>query len=102
LGFCLPGRGLRGAFLLFDLALWHCFVRGLVWGWSFGLFLNCSAGLRDDGTTALGPILRELLRQPSQIGALIQVAVDARAARTSLVQARHAMGEAGVLRFGVA
>ena len=58
-----------------------------------------TAGLRDDGTTALGPILRELLRQPSQLGALIQVAVDARAARTSLVQARHVMGEAGVLRL---
>ena len=59
-----------------------------------------TAGLRDDGTTALGPILRELLRQPSQLGALIQVAVDARAARTSLVQARRVMGEAGVLRLG--
>ncbi|HZZ13891.1 MAG TPA: phosphorylase [Paraburkholderia sp.] len=58
-----------------------------------------TAGLRDDGSTALGPILRELLRQPSQLGGLIQVAVDARAARTSLVQARHAMGEAGALRM---
>lgn len=58
-----------------------------------------TAGLRDDGSTALAPILRELLRQPSQIGALIQLAVDARAARTSLVQARHAMGEAGALRM---
>jgi hopanoid-associated phosphorylase len=58
-----------------------------------------TAGLRDDGSTALGPILRELMRQPSQLGALIQVAVDARAARTSLVQARQAMGEAGALRM---
>ena len=58
-----------------------------------------TAGLRDDGSTALGPILRELLRQPSQLGALIQVAVDARAARTSLVQARQAMAEAGALRM---
>jgi hopanoid-associated phosphorylase len=57
-----------------------------------------TAGLRDDGSTALAPILRELLRQPSQLGALIQVAVDARAARRSLVQARHALGEAGALR----
>lgn len=61
-----------------------------------------TAGLRDDGTTALGPILQELLRQPSQLGALIQVAVDARAARTSLVQARHAMGVAGVLLMAIA
>ncbi|MFM0035397.1 phosphorylase [Paraburkholderia strydomiana] len=58
-----------------------------------------TAGLRDDGSTALGLILRELLRQPSQLGGLIQVAVDARAARTSLVQARRAMGEAGALRI---
>ncbi|MFM0648285.1 phosphorylase [Paraburkholderia bryophila] len=58
-----------------------------------------TAGLRDDGSTALGPILRELLRQPSQLGALIQVAVDARAARGSLVQARRAMTEAGALRM---
>jgi hopanoid-associated phosphorylase len=58
-----------------------------------------TAGLRDDGSTALGPILRELIRQPSQLGALMQVAVDARAARLSLVQARRAMGEAGALRM---
>jgi len=53
-----------------------------------------TAGLRDDGSTAIVPILRELLKQPSQIGPLLRVAADARAARTSLVQARHALGEA--------
>ncbi|QQC66608.1 phosphorylase [Paraburkholderia ginsengisoli] len=58
-----------------------------------------TAGLRDDGSTAIGPILRELLRQPSQLRGLLQVAVDARAARISLVQARRAMGEAGALRI---
>lgn len=57
-----------------------------------------TAGLRDDGRTALGPILRELIRQPSQLGALLQLAGDARAARTSLVEARRALGEAGALR----
>nr|WP_254700273.1 phosphorylase [Trinickia violacea] len=57
-----------------------------------------TAGLRDDGTTAIGPILRELARQPSQLGALIRLAADARAARMTLVQARHALGEAGALR----
>ncbi|MGF6773422.1 hopanoid-associated phosphorylase [Paraburkholderia sp. GAS199] len=57
-----------------------------------------TAGLRDDGTTALGPILRELLRQPSQLGALIQLAGDAKAARASLVEARRAMQSAGALR----
>jgi hopanoid-associated phosphorylase len=61
-----------------------------------------TAGLRDDGSTALAPILRELMRQPSQLGALIQVAVDARAARISLVQARRAMTEAGALELAIA
>jgi hopanoid-associated phosphorylase len=57
-----------------------------------------TAGLRDDGHTALAPILRELVRQPSQLGSLIQLAGDARAARQSLVQARQALGAAGALR----
>jgi hopanoid-associated phosphorylase len=57
-----------------------------------------TAGLRDDGTTALGPILRELLREPSQLGALLKLAADARAARATLVDARRAMGEGGALR----
>ncbi|MGF6757669.1 phosphorylase [Paraburkholderia sp. GAS42] len=57
-----------------------------------------TAGLRDDGHTALAPILRELLRQPSQLGALLQLAADARAAKQSLVRARHALGAAGALR----
>lgn len=61
-----------------------------------------TAGLRDDGSTAIAPILRELMRQPSQLGGLIQVAVDARAARLSLVQARQAMGAAGALRMAIA
>jgi hopanoid-associated phosphorylase len=56
-----------------------------------------TAGLRDDGTTALGPILRELVRRPAQIGALVQVAVDARAARAALVGARCVMEKVGVL-----
>jgi hopanoid-associated phosphorylase len=56
-----------------------------------------TAGLRDDGSTALGPILRELLRQPSQIVPLLQLAADARAARTSLVEARAALAGAGAL-----
>jgi hopanoid-associated phosphorylase len=57
-----------------------------------------TAGLRDDGTTALGPILRELTRQPNQLGALIRLAADARAARSTLIQARHTLGAAGALR----
>jgi hopanoid-associated phosphorylase len=60
-----------------------------------------TAGLRDDGSTAIGPILRELLKQPSQLGALLRVATDARAARTALVQARQALGAAEALQPGV-
>jgi hopanoid-associated phosphorylase len=55
------------------------------------------AGLRDDGRTAILPVLRELARQPSQLGALLQVAADARAARTTLAEARRVLGSAGVL-----
>ncbi|WP_175834938.1 phosphorylase [Burkholderia anthina] len=58
-----------------------------------------TAGLRDDGSTAILPILRELLKQPSQLGPLLQVASDARAARTTLIQARHAFERAGALRI---
>ncbi|WP_245254070.1 phosphorylase [Paraburkholderia sp. LEh10] len=57
-----------------------------------------TAGLRDDGTTAVGPILRELARQPWQLGGLLQVAADARAARSSLVAAREALEHSGALR----
>jgi hypothetical protein len=57
-----------------------------------------TAGLRDDGSTAIAPILRELLKQPSQLGPLLRLAADARAARTALVQARHALGAAGALQ----
>ncbi|RKT99154.1 hypothetical protein C7H84_32935 [Burkholderia sp. Nafp2/4-1b] len=58
-----------------------------------------TAGLRDDGSTAILPILRELLKQPSQLGPLLQVAGDARAARTTLIQARHAFERAGAMRI---
>ncbi|WDD91067.1 phosphorylase [Burkholderia sp. FERM BP-3421] len=58
------------------------------------------AGLRDDGSTAIMPILRELLREPAQLRGLLQVAADARAARTTLVQARHAFEQADALRIG--
>jgi hopanoid-associated phosphorylase len=56
-----------------------------------------TAGLRDDGTTAIGPIIRELMRQPSQLGALLRLAADARAARATLVQARQAVEMSGAL-----
>ena len=52
------------------------------------------AGLRDDGTTALMPILASLVRAPSQLGAMIRLAGDARAARASLTEARRTLGPA--------
>jgi hopanoid-associated phosphorylase len=58
-----------------------------------------TAGLRDDGSTAIGPILRELLKDPAQIRPLLQLAGDARAARKSLVDARRALEQAGALRL---
>jgi hopanoid-associated phosphorylase len=60
-----------------------------------------TAGLRDDGSTAIAPILRELLKQPSQLWPLLQVAADARAARTVLVQARRALGAASALQLTI-
>ncbi len=57
-----------------------------------------TAGLREDGTTALVPILRELAREPAQLPAMIRLALDARAARRSLVAARSALLRAGALR----
>ncbi|RKP48374.1 phosphorylase [Trinickia fusca] len=49
------------------------------------------AGLRDDGTTAVMPVLVSLAKAPRQLGALLRVAADARAARIALMQARHAV-----------
>ncbi len=53
------------------------------------------AGLRDDGTTAVLPILRELARDPAQLGGLLRVAADAKAARQSLNAARQTLITAG-------
>lgn len=51
------------------------------------------AGLRDDGSTALLPILAELARAPGQLRDLMRLAADARAARKTLVAARRALGD---------
>lgn len=55
------------------------------------------AGLRDDGTTAVLPVLRELARDPSQLGGLLRVAADAKAARQSLSAARRVLAASGTL-----
>ncbi|WP_322011653.1 phosphorylase [Paraburkholderia sp. J12] len=49
------------------------------------------AGLRDDGSTAVLPVLRELARDPSQLGGLLRVAADAKAARQTLATARRVL-----------
>lgn len=54
-------------------------------------------GLRDDGSTAIVPILLELLRAPGQLGALIRLAGDARDARRALTLASRAFERAGAL-----
>jgi hopanoid-associated phosphorylase len=53
-----------------------------------------TAGLRDDGTTALMPILAELLKAPWQLAAMIRLAADASAARATLTGARRVLGRA--------
>ncbi len=53
------------------------------------------AGLRDDGSTALLPILRELARDPLQLGGLLRVAADAGAARKALTGARRVLMASG-------
>jgi len=58
-----------------------------------------TAGMREDGTTALVPILRALAREPAQLPAMIRLAFDARAARHALVAARSALLRAGEFRL---
>jgi hopanoid-associated phosphorylase len=53
------------------------------------------AGLRDDGTTAVLPVLRELARDPLQLGGLLRIAADAGAARKALAAARRVLIESG-------
>jgi hopanoid-associated phosphorylase len=53
------------------------------------------AGLRDDGTTAVLPVIRELARDPSQLGGLLRVAADAKAARQALTAARRVLVASG-------
>jgi hypothetical protein len=50
------------------------------------------AGTRADGTSAIGPLLRALAAQPSQLPALAALAADARIARRSLRSARALLG----------
>jgi len=53
---------------------------------------SATVGLRDDGTTALGPILRALAAHPGELPALLGLARDAGAARASMKQIRARLG----------
>jgi hopanoid-associated phosphorylase len=55
------------------------------------------AAMRPNGTTNIGAMLRSVLRQPKELPALFQTALDARAARASLVRGRHLLGPAFTL-----
>jgi hopanoid-associated phosphorylase len=50
------------------------------------------AAMREDGTTALMPVLRALALEPGQLAAMMRVAADAYAARRSLRAARAMVG----------
>ena len=50
------------------------------------------AGMREDGGTDLGAILRALLSAPGQLPAMIRLAYDARAAFAAIERCRHSLG----------
>lgn len=54
------------------------------------------AGMRADGSTDIGAVIKSLLRRPNQLPALLRVARDAAHAQKSLAVGRKAIGE----RFG--
>ncbi len=55
------------------------------------------AAMRSNGTTNIGAMLRSVLKQPRQLPALLQTALDARAARATLVRGRNLLGPAFTL-----
>lgn len=57
-----------------------------------GLPPAAMAGLREDGSTALMPLLHSLVAQPGQLYALLRLACDALVARRSLCAARLRLG----------
>jgi hopanoid-associated phosphorylase len=54
--------------------------------------LSATVGVRDDGTTDPGAVIRSLLRRPGEIGELVRLAGDARLAKRSLLGCRKALG----------
>jgi hopanoid-associated phosphorylase len=55
------------------------------------------AAMRPNGTTNIGAMLRSVMRRPTELPALVQTALDARAARATLVRGRNLLGPAFTL-----
>jgi hopanoid-associated phosphorylase len=51
------------------------------------------AGLRHDGATDVRALLAHLVRQPAQLGPLLRIVADARAASASLIRGRRRIGD---------
>jgi hypothetical protein len=48
--------------------------------------------IRADGTTDVAAVLRSVMRKPRQLPALVRTALDARAARATLLRGRRLLG----------
>jgi adenosylhomocysteine nucleosidase len=55
------------------------------------------AAMRPNGTTNIGAMLRSVVKRPRELPALFQTALDARAARATLVRGRSMLGPAFTL-----
>lgn len=54
--------------------------------------LSVLAGMRPDGTTDFRAVLRSLVQRPHEFPALVRTALDARAARATLLRGRQLLG----------
>ena len=54
--------------------------------------VSALAGMRPDGTTDMAAVLRSLVRRPYDVPALLRTALDARAARATLLRGRQLLG----------
>lgn len=59
--------------------------------------ISAVAAMRPNGTTNIGAMLRSVLSRPRELPALFQTALDARAARATLVRGRNLLGPAFTL-----
>jgi hypothetical protein len=59
--------------------------------------VSAVAAMRPNGTTNIAAMLRSVLKRPRELPALFQTALDARAARATLVRGRNLLGPAFTL-----